>query len=428
MFTLRNRTMIILVILAAGVVVAAGMPGVRFASAGSDAAPINGTFRIGDEAVDTLDPAVAYNSQRQEYLVVWWNDRAGCDDIYGQRVSKNGALLGSRFSIAAGCPNDRRYPDVAYNTQQDEYLVVWEENGRDIRGQRLSATGVFSGGILDLILGSIVNQINCTRPAVAYASTVDRYLVAFEYGDWKGLKFGIRARSFQNDGTADGSAFDVEPIISNPWAMAPDLAYNRLLNEFLVVWENQFSLSQINIRAQRVKMAGGAGRLGSSFWVSSNPYEDLRPAVTATPRTPDGQYLVAWEYRNTATEGDIWAQRVAGDGTLQGGAITVFSSTQDELRPAVAGSESNQKYLVAWTISSGAPSNTSSIYGVGISTVGNLLGAATVINGLFADDAALAAGPTGDFLIASDDPLMGANHDIWGRLWGNRFYLPMLAK
>ncbi|MGW8226873.1 MAG: hypothetical protein ACWGOY_14115, partial [Anaerolineales bacterium] len=35
-------------------------------------------------------PAVAYSSDRQEYLVVWYNDRPGNDDIRAQRVSKNG--------------------------------------------------------------------------------------------------------------------------------------------------------------------------------------------------------------------------------------------------------------------------------------------------------------------------------------------------
>ena len=70
-------------------------------------------------------PAVAYNSQRQEYLVVWSSDRSKCDGIWAQFVSRSGRLIGSSIDISVDCP-ERRYPDVTYNSAHDQYLVVWE--------------------------------------------------------------------------------------------------------------------------------------------------------------------------------------------------------------------------------------------------------------------------------------------------------------
>ena len=100
--------------------ISAGAP----AAAAANGAPIGQQFVISGDPEQEVYPSVAYNSQRQEYLVVWSNDRAGNDDIRAQRVSKDGALIGGSFYISAGPGADRRYPDVAYNTQQDQYLVV----------------------------------------------------------------------------------------------------------------------------------------------------------------------------------------------------------------------------------------------------------------------------------------------------------------
>ena len=94
------------------------------AAAAANGAPIGQQFVISGDPEQEVYPSVAYNSQRQEYLVVWSNDRPGNDDIRAQRLSKNGALIGGSFYISAGSGADRRYPDVAYNTQQDQYLVV----------------------------------------------------------------------------------------------------------------------------------------------------------------------------------------------------------------------------------------------------------------------------------------------------------------
>jgi hypothetical protein len=82
---------------------------------------IGNWFIISGDGEQEVFPVVAYNSQRQEYLVVWYNDRAGNDDIRAQRLSKYGAPLGGPFYISAGSGADRRYPDVAYNSVQDQY-------------------------------------------------------------------------------------------------------------------------------------------------------------------------------------------------------------------------------------------------------------------------------------------------------------------
>ncbi len=87
--------------------------------------PVGGQFVISSRSEVEKNPAIAYNSQNQEYLVVWRSDRPGNDDIYAQRVSMDGAPIGSWFAVG-WWDSEKRNPAVAYYSQANEYLVVWE--------------------------------------------------------------------------------------------------------------------------------------------------------------------------------------------------------------------------------------------------------------------------------------------------------------
>ena len=70
------------------------------------------------------------------------------------------------------------------------------------------------------------------------------------------------------------------------------------------------------------------------------------------------------------------------------------------------------------------------IYGRAMGVGGNFQGSAMQMGGMFdADHPAVGAGAAGDFLVAfDDDPWMANDWDIYGRLWGNRVYLPGVLK
>ncbi len=87
---------------------------------------LGSSFPIAEDTLNEVHPAIAYNTQRGEYLVVWHNERAVYPDIQAQRLDMNGAPIGGPFYIAGGTDAQRRYPDVAYDSSADQYLVVWE--------------------------------------------------------------------------------------------------------------------------------------------------------------------------------------------------------------------------------------------------------------------------------------------------------------
>ncbi|MDW7681854.1 MAG: hypothetical protein SCK70_14925, partial [bacterium] len=116
---------------------------------------------------------VAYNSTNNEYLVVWLESyTTQMKRLKATRVSESGQV-GADFTISEYAQG---LPSVAYNSQQNEYLVVFVSGiapDLSIYGQRLSATGANIGGTTQLIP-------NAKNPTVLYNSVAGNYLVVGE--------------------------------------------------------------------------------------------------------------------------------------------------------------------------------------------------------------------------------------------------------
>ena len=129
---------------------------------------ISGMGPDGNANYSAHTPAVAYNSTANQYLVVWYGDDNTAPlvdseyEIFGQRVDgATGAEIGTDFRLSDMGPHgngayDAYIPAVAYNSTEDEYLVVWygDDNTAplvdgecEIFGQRVDgATGAEVGG------------------------------------------------------------------------------------------------------------------------------------------------------------------------------------------------------------------------------------------------------------------------------------------
>ncbi|MBZ0090236.1 MAG: hypothetical protein K8H90_07645, partial [Thermoanaerobaculia bacterium] len=180
-----------------------------------------------------LNPRVAHNSLHNEYLVVWWgsDDQGGLVEgeyeIFGQRLDASGFEIGvDDFVISdAGDIGDPAYaavyPDVAYNPDRDEYLVVWSgednvgglvQDELEVFGQRLDATGR-EVGINDSRIseaggtGSPAYSVYGSR--VHYDSDRQEYLVVWSGEDDRGAllqcEFEIFGQRLDGDGVELGA-------------------------------------------------------------------------------------------------------------------------------------------------------------------------------------------------------------------------------
>jgi len=157
----------------------------------------------GDSLYDANDPAVAYNSNNNEYLVVWRGDDDsgalvnGEQEIFGQRIdAATGNEIGSDFQLSDmgtdGLTNYfARSPSVTYNATNNEYFVVWSGTDNntgmvvgeyEIFGQRIDAdTGAELGGDIRLTNMGPMGDSNydAFSPALTYNIRNNEYFVVW---------------------------------------------------------------------------------------------------------------------------------------------------------------------------------------------------------------------------------------------------------
>jgi len=349
------------------------------------------SFMGGDELFDAFQPAVAYNSQANEHLVVWYgDDNTGSlvdeeFEIFGQRVdAATGVPIGSNFRISdmGGTGNaayDAFEPAIAYNSQDNEYLVVWsgdDDTGSlvdeefEIYGQRLNATG---GGLgtNDFRISDMGPNGNtaydASRPAVAYNSTDNQYLVVWFGDDNINEEFEIYGQRLSATGgglgTNDFRISDMGPDGNTAYgAFEPAVAYNSQDNQYLVVWygdDNTGSLvdGEFEIYGQRLNATGGG--LGSNdFRISAMggtgdaAYDAFGPAVVYN--STGNEYLVVWDGDdNINEEFEIYAQLLSATGSGVGFRIISDMGPDGDVAygasgPAVAYNSQANEYLVTW--------------------------------------------------------------------------------
>ncbi len=346
------------------------------------------------------DPVIAYNSDDNEYLVVWrGDDNVGTlvdneFEIFGQRLDATGAGIGDNdFRISDTGPDgnigyftDR--PDVSYNSSIKEYLVVWYgfEQGNnsptndqhEIYGQRfVGATGKPIGDndfrISDM--GPEDNSIlsKARFPAIAYNSTVSGYLVVWQGNESDEVE--IHGQLLSNNST------EIAPNdfrISDMWtdtafdAFLPAVAYNSQTNEYLVVWQGREGvwlndtpfLYETEIYGQRINAATG-DEVGVNDFRISDMGVDGNPLINAfdadvTYNSMDNEYLVVWAADDDTNilndeEFEIFGQRLGADGAEIGANDFRISDMGPDgspayiaIDPAVAYNSTNNEYLVVW--------------------------------------------------------------------------------
>jgi hypothetical protein len=326
----------------------------------------NGTLigsTIGITYVDPkpqLAPDVAYNSSRTQFLVVWEQAYSTTDhDVWARRVGTGGSLDGDGFAISTYSAWETN-PVVAYNSYRDDYLVVWElrvgdpEFGqRNIYARRLEGDGTPVGNVI-ILDGSTADQ---RYPAVAYNSAWDEYLVVWQdrtAGNWD-----IMGRRVDGDGTLLGGELTIEaPGHDQTW---PDIAFNHRRNEYLIVWEDQIGGSSTNwdIKAWRRDIAGNA----VAWYLISSTGTNRRMRPAAAYKSTADEYLVTYEYEYSANDLDVWQSRLRWDGVArQTDAVISNAYNIHEARPAVA-SDGKWSNLVVWEDGRNASWTATDIYG-----------------------------------------------------------------
>jgi hypothetical protein len=262
----------------------------------------NAPFQIASWSSMNLEvPAVAWNSYRNEYMVVWQTSHVSTSQLLGigrRQLSNTGGFLSNADYITGAGSTDQGFPDIAYNLAADGYLVVWAEPGVsaiNVYGGRLNREGTLQGSKFAVDSSSNEQQ----KPAIT-TNEQDRYMVVWQ--EWVSVDWDIHGKEVNS---ATGAPLPTLYLIAILWGSdetTPDVAWGGGAGEYLTVWQ-QTTGSGEAIDAVR----WGSGVTVYSFEVAPGGMGDNKnPAVACGMPS----YLIAYEWKSwtPGSDSDIYGR------------------------------------------------------------------------------------------------------------------------
>ena len=269
------------------------------------------TYRSDD--VDNLASAIAYNSLRGEYLVVWEDHYAAEVAIYARRVDSKGVALGGAIQVAHYSTYPSLQPDIAYSPVQDKYLVVYYQDSKpslppnvdyNIIGQPINGDGTKTE--TGFLIGGNTN--NQRHPAVAYNADDDEFLVVWDEeqgeGGWKDIwAQRINALDWSSEPgpvcIATGGSKD---------RTEPDAAYNGTRGQYMIAYTRWEGDGDIFAKVLNSNLPDPLSITEIDIVYNTNLQGDV--ALAAGP----DEYMVIWQDGPGISWRTIYARRVTGAG------------------------------------------------------------------------------------------------------------------
>jgi hypothetical protein len=358
------------------------------------------------------EPDVAYNSTRDEYFVVWYDDDGTAFSVMGARYTAAGVFIGEYVIAYESNPaRDNVLPSVVYDPANEQYFVVWvrdywgDGSDHDIYGRYVPWDGPDGGHLAFSINGAVGNQID---PRVAYGGTAQEFMVTW----WNaGAAPWVSAQRFAAGGPAQGGVITVTSDVTQP-RMYPDIAYNQARNEYIIAYQRE-NMGNTDIYGVRLS-ASGAILGGGDFGIAAWPDPESLPRIAAS--RVSNIWAVVWQSDIPATNLDVFARLIWVDGTgavQMAAPIQVASTSANESYPDIAAHPESSNFLIAWEQQY---SSTSGPYGIH----SRVLNAASGLGKLF--------GPTAPSGLDQNDrkvPAVAGGVNDWMVVWEHeRFATP----
>jgi len=292
--------------------------------------PIGSQLRLTQQGVDgTTDqaaagPDVAYNSQRNEFLAVWENRFAGGDEeIFGRRLAADGTPIGSAFQISAlptdAAGVDSHAPSVAYDFERDRYAVAYTRqngpNGREVFVQLVSATG----------------------------SALKRNGAA---GGDEILMSGVGPLADSTRGVIDGVSLVYRPDASGD---------NSPGDRWVVAYSgDEFSQDNFDIMVSAITAETGAPLASDKLVNDFSGFNEFSPTLAPIPNSDE--IAVAWQGAVNFSDVEIFARRVSPALTTSGPQQKISASGgtgHSASAPDLTADPAHDQLLVAYQASKG---------------------------------------------------------------------------
>jgi hypothetical protein len=307
-------------------------------------------------------PDVAYNSVRDEYLLVWGNFDAGATEIWARRLRSDGSPAGEPFQVSDAGATD---PVVAYDPERDRYGVAYRRSVAigdiEVLVQRISGDGRVirpngnPGG--PPTQASLTPGGSAYDPEIVYrpdangnSSPGDQWIVGYTSSADSSVYLSA-VGTVTNDAYTDRK---VSAMPAGGFTSFPSLAVVPGTDDLLVAWTGSFGFGTHEIWVNRV-----AGRLlvpepGQAQVTTSNGTAQ-KPSIATDADT--NRFLIAYRAEETSAEGpEIHVQRIdaglgqigADDQQVSAAGPPASGITYDATTPNASYHPGLRRYLVTW--------------------------------------------------------------------------------
>jgi hypothetical protein len=264
-------------------------------------------------------------------------------------------FLSEKIEIAAN-PNLAEWiPRIAYNSLDDEFLVVWTEQGvreqdgpmlYNIAAQRFSSQGDKIASPVNPA-GDPVEEI-ILLPTPEFDMFTNEYLIAYTT---TGAGFDQSGTIIDNTGTVRKEPFSISQKPRSQ--MHSSVAFNTLERQFFVVYNSSESGSP-DIKG--IILDENGTPVTEELMINDTEGDQYNPFIVYNPT--DNTYLINWEdFRNVPTweqNGEIYGALLNSDGSVQVNDIVMIDdfNTKDEGDQRlnhIAYNLDKNEFFVCWT-------------------------------------------------------------------------------
>lgn len=302
-------------------------------------------------------------------LVAWYDIRSGVNnDIYAQRVSAAGVPLWTANGVAVCNATGSQSGQDIVSDGAGGALIAWQDLRStvafDVYAQRLNAFGVplwAANGVP--VCTAAGDQTNLALVSDGAGGTV----MSWVDGRVGGGATDIYAQRVSSAGVAQWAANGAPVCAASGNQQSPALAPDGT-GGAIVAWSDPRGVISYDVYAQRMSATGAALWTVDGVSICTAANNQSTPTLAADG---SGGAVIVWSDARTATNTDIYAQRVNSAGTMQwtGNGVAICSALGDQIGPQLVG-DGGGGAIAAWTDSRSSISN--DVYAQRVESFGKL--------------------------------------------------------
>ena len=255
---------------------------------------------------DQTFPIAAYNSSNEEYLLVWMDDDDP-DNLHAYIMNRTGVEVQPEYTIPTGGIGAPKRPELAYNSTDNTYMLLWSE-----------PTGTY----------------------------IDNWGLIQEYHHLYALQLSSSGEPLDPPATLITDQLTIWDI-----RMAYDLIYNSTADEYLVVWEKPPGVVRWYIYQPHTLFAQ---RMSAEGTLQDSPvavFSGVVSSIRAAYSTVSDEYIVTWDLQAYEPYGyELFAQRLdPSDLSLRGSLIYISNIVYGwQANARIAYAETTDQYIVTF--------------------------------------------------------------------------------